>query len=485
MLIEDFTLVKKVFTFILFTIFLPNQIEASPGDSSYYDIKITLNGIKSPKAMLGFYVGDNTYIVDSTQTDTKTGAMRFRPNRPLSEGVYFIANTEGILFDIILAGKTDFTIVTKVTAPYDSAIIDNSQENIIFFDYMRTLQKTQTEISQTHAMMDMLKRAKADRNTLLEQQLKIRTQYESLEHFTKNLILNNPTLLVSKLLNMTTTPSVPSDVAPILENKKPNPAYWYYFRQHFFDGIDFTDKRLLRSPYYTKRLEQFLGYMSTNVDSVKKQLDFILEKTRTSPDFYRFSLQWLTAVFDNNLDKMYNADAYLVHLVEKYHRNLDSGTDKYTLERLEYKVNAFKKALIGSPAPLFSLPDTEGRIKSIADVNADYTVLIFYSSLCSHCRTAMPNIKSALQYVDSSKIKVFTVCTDGMREPWLAFLDEMKMKDWTNVLDTKHDSEIQKKYVTWNLPVIYLLDKNKNILANRVKHDNLPDLLRGLFDNNK
>ena len=485
MLIEDFTLVKKVFAFILFSIFLPNQIEASVGDSSYYDIKITLHGIKTPKALLGYYTGDYTYIVDSTQVDTNTGVMRFHPNRPLAEGVYFIANTEGILFDIILAGKTDFTIATKLSAPYDSANIENSQENIVFFDYMHTLQKTQTEVSQIQSMTDMLKRAKADRNTLQEQQLKIRERYESLEKYTKNLILHNPTLLVSKLLNMTMTPSVPSDVTPVLENKKPNPAYWYYFRQHFFDGIDFTDKRLLRSPYYTKRLEQFLGYMSTNVDSVKKQLDFILEKTRSSPDFYRFSLQWLTAVFDNNLDKMYNADAYLVHLVENYHRNLDSGTDKYTLERLEYKVSAFKRVLVGSPAPVFSLPDTEGRIKSIADVNADYTVLIFYSSLCAHCRTAMPNIKNALQYVDSSKIKVFSVCTDGMREPWLAFLDEMKMKDWTNVLDTKHDSEIQKKYVTWNLPVIYLLDKNKNILANRVKPDNLPDLLRGLFDNNK
>jgi peroxiredoxin len=277
-------------------------------------------------------------------------------------------------------------------------------------------------------------------------------------------------------------PPVLSDVAPVLDGNKPNPIYWFYLRQHFFDNIDFTDKRLLRTPYYTKKLVQFLGYMPPKVDSVKVELDFILEKTRSNPDFYRFTLQWLTAVFDNNLDKMTNADTYFIHLVEKYHHNLDSGTDKYTLERLDYKANAFKNALIGNPAPPFSLPNTEGVTTSLADVKSDFTILIFYSSLCSHCRIAMPKIKEALQYIDSSKLKVMTVCTDAQREPWLAFLDEMHMKNWTNMLDTKLESEIQKKYVTWNLPVIYLLDKNKIIIANRIKPEKLPDLLKGLFN---
>jgi hypothetical protein len=485
MLIEQFTHLKPIILSIFLTFFVPNLSIASPGDSLFYDIKLTLIGIKTSKVFLGFYIGDNTYIIDSTQADLATEAMRFKPSRPLAEGVYFIANQEGILLDLILAGSNDFQIETKLSAPYDSAQIKNSKENIVFFDYMRSIQKTQTEISEVHSMLSMLRRAKADRATLLEQQVKIRDKYEKQEKYVQNLIFQNPALMVSKLLNMTTTPSVPADVSPILDNKKPNPVYWYYFRKHFFDGVDFTDKRLLRSPHYTKRLEQFMGYMSINADSVKAELDFILDKTHTSPDYYRYTLHWLTAIFDNKLDKMYNADAYLVHLVEKYHRNLDSGTDKYTLERLEYKVNAFKKMLIGNVAPPFALPNTEGVTKSISDINTDYTLLIFYSSLCNHCRSAMPIIQSAVQYVDQTKIKVFAVCVDGEREPWLAFLDEMKIKEWTNVLDLKLNTDIQKKYVTWNLPVMYLLDKNKTILANRVKPENLPNLLGGLFEHSK
>ena len=482
MLVSRLMSLKKHSVLFFFSIFLSHAITASPGDSLLYDIKITLTGIKTPKALLGFYVGDQTYLLDSTYVDISTGAMRFKPNRALAEGVYFVATNEGILFDLILAGENDMTIVSKITNPYDSATISNSKENVVFFDYMRLSQKTQSDVIQIRSTIDMLRRAKADKTVLYEQQVQIREKFEALDKYTQNVIKQHPSLLVGKLLNVTTTPSVPSDVLPILENRKPNPAYWSYFRQHFFDGVDFTDKRLLRSHYYTKRLEQYLSYMSTKPDEVKAEFDFLLEKTRTNPDYYRFTLHWLTAIIDNNIDKMYNADAYLIHLVEKYHRNLDSGTDKYTLERLEYKVNAFKKVLIGSPAPPISLANTEGVKKSLWDINSDYTLVVFYSSLCAHCRASMPRLQNSLQYIDSNKLKVYAVCTDGERAPWLAFIEEMNIKNWTNVLDTQVDSDIQKKYVTWNLPVIYLLDKNKNILANRIKPDNLPDLLRGLFE---
>ncbi len=476
MLIEYFSTMKKAFILFIVLSLLPNFIKASPVDSAYYDIKIKLTGIKTAKVVLGYYIGEQTYAVDTTQADTITGNIHFKSKRPLAQGVYFVANTEGVIFNLILANETDFSISTNISAPYDSAKIDHSVENAVFFNYMKTVQRIQNEISQINGITDMLRQAKADKSVINEQEQKITARYAGLEKYTQSVIRQAPHLFTSKLLNTSTMPVVPSELT-LLKNDKPNPVYWFYFRKHFFDGVDFTDKRLVRSPYYANRLGQFLGYMLNNTDSVKAELDFILTKTHSNAEFYKFTLKWLTSVFDDNIDRMPNADTYLIHLVEKYHRKADSGTDKYTLERMEYKVNAFKNVLIGSPAPNFELPNTEGVLKSLVDVKADFTLVIFYSSLCSHCREAMPIIRNAIQNIDTKKLKVFTVCTDGAREPWLSFLEEMKMNNWTNVLDSKPDTDIQKKYVTWNLPVLYLLDKNKTILANRVKPENLPELL--------
>ena len=476
MLIEYFSTMKKAFILFIVLSLLPNFIKASPVDSAYYDIKIKLTGIKTAKVVLGYYIGEQTYAVDTTQADTITGNIHFKSKRPLAQGVYFVANTEGVIFNLILANETDFSISTNISAPYDSAKIDHSVENAVFFNYMKTVQRIQNEISQINGITDMLRQAKADKSVINEQEQKITARYAGLEKYTQSVIRQAPHLFTSKLLNTSTMPVVPSELT-LLKNDKPNPVYWFYFRKHFFDGVDFTDKRLVRSPYYANRLGQFLGYMINNTDSVKAELDFILTKTRSNTEFYKFTLKWLTAVFDDNIDRMPNADAYLIHLVEKYHRKPDSGTDKYTLERMEYKVNAFKNVLIGSPAPNFELPNTEGVLKSLAEVKADYTLVVFYSSLCSHCREAMPTIQNALKNMDSKKLKVFTVCTDGVREPWLSFLEEMKMKDWINVIDKQPDTDIQKKYVTWNLPVLYLLDRNKTIVANRIKPENLHELI--------
>ncbi len=476
MLIEYFLTMKKAFVPFIALFLMPNLIKASPEDSAYYDIKIKLTGIKTAKVVLGYFLGEQTFAVDTAQVDTSTGDLRFKTTRKLAQGVYFVAHTEGVIFNLILADETDFSISTNISAPYDSAKVEHSVENAVYFNYMKTVQRVQNDISQINGITDMLRQAKAGKSVIEEQEQKITARYAGLEKYTQSVIRQAPHLFTSKLLNISTMPVVPTELTQ-LKNDKPNPVYWFYFRKHFFDGVDFTDKRLVRSPYYANRLGQFLGYMINNTDSVKAELDFILTKTRSNTEFYKFTLKWLTAVFDDNIDRMPNADAYLIHLVEKYHRKPDSGTDKYTLERMEYKVNAFKNVLIGSPAPNFELPNTEGVLKSLAEVKADYTLVVFYSSLCSHCREAMPTIQNALKNMDSKKLKVFTVCTDGVREPWLSFLEEMKMKDWINVIDKQPDTDIQKKYVTWNLPVLYLLDRNKTIVANRIKPENLHELI--------
>ena len=61
----------------------------------------------------------------------------------------------------------------------------------------------------------------------------------------------------------------------------------------------------------------------------------------------------------------------------------------------------------------------------------------------------------------------------------------MKMTNWLNVLDTKTDSDIQKKYATWNLPTLYLLDKEKKIVAKRLKAEDLPEMIKAIFSENK
>ena len=480
----------RYFFFIALTVFsfLP-KINAA-GDSSIYNISITVKGLKSLKAVLGSHYGDQKFVVDSTDVDTLTGFFSFKTHRKLAEGMYFVAVTEGsakgILFDIILAGDHDFSIETNVNAPIDSANVSKSVENTQFFNYQKRVKQMQTELAEMRSTLQLLQRATKDRAVLAEQEQKMMEKAQELDVFIAEQILKYRDSYTTKLLKLLRNPTVPSDLKPYSNDKKPNPNYVFWYRQHYFDGMDFSDERLLRSPYYVARLNQFLGKIVVPLpDSMKTYLDMLLEKARSKNGaVYQYTLRWLTNLFDSNIEKPYS-DTYLVHLVEKYQHAPDAGTDKATLERLDYKVAAFKPNLIGNAAPPFSLPDTEGSLKSISDVKSDYTLLVFYSALCSHCRETMPKIQQALQMTDSTRISFFTVCTDGLTDAWKAFLTEMKMGNWTNVLDAKTDSDIQKKYATWNLPTLYLLNKNKEIVAKRLKSEDLPEIVKAIFSEKK
>ena len=104
----------------------------------------------------------------------------------------------------------------------------------------------------------------------------------------------------------------------------------------------------------------------------------------------------------------------------------------------------------------------------------------------------MPKIKNA---VDSLKnlnidIKSFAVATEFDVDEWKKFLEEQKIEDWLNVADISFDdegnplanSDWRDKYDIYSTPVVYLLDKEKRILAKRINHDQLKEIILRLED---
>lgn len=52
---------------------------------------------------------------------------------------------------------------------------------------------------------------------------------------------------------------------------------------------------------------------------------------------------------------------------------------------------------------------------------------------------------------------------------------------WQNVADPSGKNDFQKDYAAWNLPVIYLLDKDHKILRKRIRTTELVEVLREYF----
>ena len=71
----------------------------------------------------------------------------------------------------------------------------------------------------------------------------------------------------------------------------------------------------------------------------------------------------------------------------------------------------------------------------------------------------------------SKGIEIFAVLTQNNKEKWLKAIQEYKIQEWTNVWDPSYTSNFRKLYDVTSTPIIYILDKNKRIVAKRLDVD--------------
>jgi peroxiredoxin len=105
---------------------------------------------------------------------------------------------------------------------------------------------------------------------------------------------------------------------------------------------------------------------------------------------------------------------------------------------------------IGSAAPDFSLPGTDGKTYSLKDfANAKILAIIF---TCNHCPTAQAYEERMKQMVTDYKSKGVAVIAISPNDPLSVRLDEM---GYTDVGDTFEDMKYRAKDKQFNFPYLY------------------------------
>ena len=80
-------------------------------------------------------------------------------------------------------------------------------------------------------------------------------------------------------------------------------------------------------------------------------------------------------------------------------------------------------------------------------------------------------------------MKVFAVCTEFDEEMWKEFIKKQEVEDWINVIDLENKSNFRGKYNIMGTPRLYVLDKNKKIIAKQINSEALAKILENEFKN--
>jgi thiol-disulfide isomerase/thioredoxin len=115
--------------------------------------------------------------------------------------------------------------------------------------------------------------------------------------------------------------------------------------------------------------------------------------------------------------------------------------------------------------------------------------VLFWDPTCGHCKETLPQIDSIYRAKwESLQVKIYAVAkeTEGTAEDWLQFINEKKLESWEHVYYSKAANEARvssyipsyfQLYDVQVVPTLYLLDKDKKILAKKIPFEQIDKVL--------
>ena len=461
------------FLFALFFIYSVSKAGDKPAKNAKpgYTIKVKLTGIHDTLAYLGNHFGDKQYVTDTARVDSK-GNVTFSGSKTLDGGIYLIITHQKKYFEILLDGKEDnFSIETDTIDFVGNLKVKGSTENQYFNDYQKFLT---AKAKESEPIRKLFEKAKTDKKDTKEFQDKLTAIDKEVKDYKVNFMSAHPESFLSKIIRATQPPEIP-EIPTLPSGRKDSTFSYRYYKAHFWDNIDFNDARLLRTPILQGKLKEYFEQMTYQIpDSIIIECDKLIEKSRKNKEMFKYLVVYFTSNYERS--NIMGMDAVFVHLGKKYY-TYDQAywVDSTTVFKIQDRAKRTEPLLVGKKTPWFACQDTAGQwIDIYRSVNAEYTVLIFWDPDCGHCKKAMPSVIEAYDKLKQYNVQFVGVCTEVEKDKWLKYIREQKLK-WINVADPDIKSNFRYDYYIESTPQVYVLDKNKKIIAKKLAAEQLYD----------
>jgi len=439
-----------------------------------------MSPLKNCWIYLGSYYGKGRALVDSAYLNEKSMGV-FKGNK-LVGGVYFIVSPKmTILFELLMDSKQQFGIVGD-TLQKDKVVITGSQDNDLFKEYLKfsnekgkNMQELETAFHQSKTNADSTKY----RNLILQGD-------KDLQSYRDNLIKKYPNSLLAMLFNTMKRPTVPA--MPIVKGKADSLYPYRFVKDHFWDDVVFSDDRLLRTPFFEAKLDDYYKYyVSPEPDSLIEEVKFMLLSARPGKEMFPYMLTKFTNKYIS--PEFMGQDKVFLYLFENFYAKGDTvllnAASKKTITERAYSLMANQLGLAAAP---LDLTDTTGKNSSLYGIKAPFTVVAFWDPNCGHCKEEIPRLDSMYRAKwKALGVAIYAVNIYENENPaWKKFIAEKSLQNWYHVYQTKAARIAEEKagqpsykqlYDVFKTPTLYLLDKDKRIIAKQLSIQQFDDLI--------
>lgn len=482
-----------------------------------YEIKINFRHCTDSTYYLARYFFGQTYIIDSAK-HVKNGVGTFRGAQKLEAGVYVVANQRRErYFDFIVNEKQKFSLQADCNDLANTFTSPDSKENDDLAQYAKYFTNKNLELQKVREKAAGL--AKADSSKMVAEAQAVMNK--DLKKFDEDFMAKHKGSFVYDFLYMRTE-KYPTDV-PLAKNGRPDSVYQYYwYKNHFFDGVNFKDERIIYTPFLADRINRYFdNVIIQDPDTALREVMKILDNCVPNSMVYNRLVAHFMYKYETNktmtfdrYGKSHTFEEVFVRIADKYVLSgKASGIyDDETVEKIRARVNILRNLLPEARvADLFMLDttyaprvlkmgfDTVKSSKAATDlyikhaqtiapwyttlynIKSKYTVLVFWAADCGHCQTEIPRLNEALKKLKGKiDFQVFAVQTkNDLYDKWHSFIIDNKL-EFINVIEGVHINNLTEKFDINRTPVIYILDRDKKIKAKNVSSEQVVEILNAM-----
>jgi peroxiredoxin len=428
-------------------------------------IDITVKNLKVESAILSSLSGETVTQIDSL---TSSGEGRFvfslhqEKNHP---GLYRLSFDNKRWIDFINDNE-DVTITTDEENILDSMRIFSPESNRLYYSFqkMNKQYKAKSEILQ----LVLARYPKEDAYYKTTQSTIRQLQQEYSEFIAAS--QRNPKSFVARYIS--------SSRLPIVDLEMPLEKQLEFLKTYALDNVNFDDDGLIYSDVFTnKAIEYLMLYRNPQLpkELLEKEfnvaVDTILNKAKVNQTVYQHLTKYLIDGF-----RKFGFEQNINYILDNYVIKDDLCLDEKEGSSIQRMIEQKKQLPIGSIVPDISLLDSSGILTSLQSFDAERILILFYSSLCPHCKTMIPKLHEFFLSKKESRFQVFAVSLDESRGDWLNFIRTNNLT-WLNVNDLKGWSgDAASAYFIYATPTMFLVDKERKIIGKPMTVEELQKL---------
>ena len=460
------TMMKRALL-IAFGLLLPMLVAAKP---TGYKFTLQIDGNTDSSMILGYYYAQHLYILD-TAFNNGHGKFIFEGTRELQPGLYYFSDNKGRFVDfVVYREKPNFKFRTDQRNWNLNMTVNGSKQNTLFFNFNRA----------TNSLYEELETARKEMDSAAFAAYRVQ-QLRRIDTLRLQLIKEHPEAMISRMMLATKDPAAPPD------SLQGNDRY-FYVMHHFFDNVPLDDDFIIRTPksvfyqrvmeYVDKRMEGLPPAMAIPL------LDSLIDRSEPAPEVFKWLVLTLTEKYLQSNIMVY--DEIYVHLVQRY---FATGKVPWlapsTIDEQVERASKWEHLLVGKEAPELILFDTTRHVYSLHHMPGKYTLLLFWSPTCGHCRDIIPAIYKVFDRVaDSLDMSAYAILTEPDEttvKKWKHFLEEHHMNNqrWVNLNGGEANVDWREVYDVQTTPQIYLIEnKEHKFVAKKLNAQLLDQIIK-------